>query len=177
VDTLLDNLLKENLYNFIGEVYEFQLWPPPMIRFIAHSVEAIVLGAMVVMIPLSPWACTILSGRLQYVRQYRTTLAKSARCVKALKRMRVISRNLDRRFSADAAPLESIDGSCTHCGRCCIDRSCVFLNWNDDGSSRCSIYNNWFWKMTSCGSYPIDGASIAVYSCPTFKAIPIKVVR
>jgi hypothetical protein len=148
-----------------------------MILFISRSVEAIVLGAMVLLIPLSPLACTILSGRLQYVRQYSLTVAKSIRCVKALKRMRVISRNLDRWFSASAAPLESIEGSCTHCGACCIDRSCVFLTWKHDGNSHCSIYNNWFWKITSCGNYPIDGASIAVYGCPTFKAIPIKVVR
>lgn len=148
-----------------------------MIRFMSRCVEAIILGAMAVLLPLSPWACAILSGRLQYVRQYRATVAKSARCVEALKRMRVISRNLDRRFSAGAAAPESIEGSCSHCGACCIDRSCVFLTWKFDGSSHCSIYNNWFWKMTSCGSYPIDGASIAVYGCPTFKAIPIKVVR
>ena len=145
--------------------------------FFATSTEALILGAMTVLLPLSPLMCSVLSGRLSYLRQYRNSLARSAKCLRALRRTRVISRNLQRKSSASGKPTETIQGSCTHCGLCCIDRSCVFLEWNDGVTSRCSIYDNWFWRLTSCGSYPIDGQSISVYGCPSFKAIPIKVVK
>ena len=145
--------------------------------FFATGAEALTLGAMTVLLPLSPLMCTVLSGRLSYLLQYRSSLARSAQCVKALRRTRVISRNLQRKLSATGTQTESIQGSCTHCGLCCVDRSCVFLEWNDGVTSQCSIYDNWFWRLTSCGSYPIDGPSIAVYGCPSFKAIPIKVVK
>ena len=131
-------------------------------QFFATSAEALTLGAMTVLLPLSPLMCS---------------LARSAQCVKALRRTRVISRNLQRKSSASGQQTESIQGSCTHCGLCCVDRSCVFLEWNDGVTSQCSIYDNWFWRLTSCGSYPIDGQSISVYGCPSFKAIPIKVVK
>jgi hypothetical protein len=148
-----------------------------MIRFISRGVESLALGTMAVLMPLSPVACTILSGQVRYLRSYRSSIIQSRQCVKALKRTRVISRNLQRVLGGGARAEEKIEGHCTHCGLCCIDRSCVFLAWKADGSSHCSIYNNWFWRRTSCGSYPIDGESIAVYGCPTFKAIPIKVIK
>ena len=145
--------------------------------FLAASAETLTLGAMTVLLPLSPLMCAALSGRLSYLVQYRSSFARSAHCIKALKRTRVISRNLQRKLSAPEKQAESIQGSCTHCGLCCVDRSCVFLAWSDDMTSQCSIYDNWFWRLTTCGSYPIDEESISVYSCPSFKAIPIKVVK
>jgi hypothetical protein len=142
---------------------------------IARSTEAVVLGAMNALVVLSPIACAVLSGRARYLRRYRHTVAQSARCVQALGRARVIARNLERKLEQSRPPVEAIEGDCTHCGRCCIDRSCVFLEWDDQGASRCSVYGNWFWRMTSCGSYPVDAQSIAVYECPSFRAIPIRV--
>ncbi len=145
-------------------------------RFFTRSLDTLVFGLMVSMLPLSPLTCTLLSGRTQYLRQYRRTLVKSAHYAKALHRSRVISRNLERKLQLGAKSLEAIEGSCTHCGQCCVDRSCVFLSWDEHGASRCSIYGNWFWRLTSCGAYPTDSESIAVYSCPSFKAIPIKLI-
>ena len=77
--------------------------------------------------------------------------------------------------SQTARAAHEVQGDCSHCGQCCLDKSCVFLEWTDEGLSRCSIHNNWFWKLTSCGSYPIDAQSIVTYNCPSFKAIPIRV--
>lgn len=149
----------------------------PLTRLFSRSVEALALGAMTVLLPLSPITCALLSGQPSYLRQFRGTFIKSARYTRALKRSRVISRNLQRKLTASTGKTEIIQGSCTHCGQCCVDRSCVFLQWSDTGTSQCAIYGNWYWKQTSCGSYPIDGESIAVYDCPSFKSIPIKVVR
>lgn len=145
--------------------------------FFSASAEAMVVGAMTVLLPLSPLMCTLLSGRMSYLLQYRSSLNRSAQCLRAIKRTRVISRNLQRKSSASKNQTETIQGSCTHCGLCCVDRSCVFLEWSEGMISHCSIYDNWFWRLTSCGSYPIDGLSISVYGCPSFKAIPIKIYK
>jgi hypothetical protein len=145
------------------------------IPLVARLVEALALTVLTALLPMAPLTCALLSGRWHYLKQYRVTVVRSARYVRALAQARVISRNLQRKLAPHAGA-ESIEGSCTHCGRCCVNRSCVFLGWRDDGGSYCTIYNNWFWKLTSCGSYPVDGQSIATYSCPSFKAVPIKVV-
>ena len=148
----------------------FFLWPIPLF---SRLVEALVLTALAVLLPVAPLTCALLSGRWQYVRRYRLTLGRSARYVRALAEARVVSRNLQRKLSRQK--FDKIEGSCTHCGRCCVNRSCVFLGWRADSSSHCTIYNNWFWKLTSCGSYPVDAQSIATYSCPSFKSVPINV--
>lgn len=141
------------------------------------TVEILLISAMALLLPLSPVACAVLSGRLIYLRQYGHSIGKSARMLEALWRTHVIARNMQRKLTHSSLTTpESIQGSCTHCGRCCVDRACVFLQWTDEGHSRCSIYNNWFWKMTTCGSYPVDAHSIDVYGCPSFKAVPIKIV-
>jgi TPP-dependent indolepyruvate ferredoxin oxidoreductase alpha subunit len=131
---------------------------------------------MTMLLPLSPLTCTVLSGRLHYLRHYRATVVRSAHYLRALKQAHVVSRNLQRKLAPRDLGAVSIQGSCTHCGRCCVNRSCVFLAWLDDGRSQCSIYNNWFWKLTSCGSYPVDAPSIETYGCPSFRAVPVKVV-
>jgi hypothetical protein len=147
------------------------------VRPLAQAVEVLVIGTMVLLLPLSPVACAVLSGRWAYIKHYRRSIEKSARMLEALWRTHVITRNTQRKLTHPSLTTpQSIQGSCTHCGRCCVDRACVFLEWTDEGHSRCSIYNNWFWKMTSCGSYPVDAHSIDVYGCPSFKAVPIKIV-
>jgi hypothetical protein len=145
------------------------------IKLFSLLVEALVLTAMTLLLPLAPLTCALLSGRWHYVRQYRATVARSAHYLRALGQARVVSRNLRRKLAPHVPAAESIEGSCTHCGRCCVNRSCVFLGWHENGGSHCTIYNNWFWKLTSCGSYPVDAQSIETYGCPSFRAVPIKV--
>ena len=146
-----------------------------LIKLFSLLVEALAITAMTLLLPLAPLTCVLLSGRLHYLRQYRGTLVRSAHYLFALGQARVISRNLRRRLRLRDSSAESIEGSCTHCGRCCVKSSCVFLGWHADGGSHCTIYNNWFWKLTSCGSYPVDAQSIEIYGCPSFKSVPIKI--
>lgn len=146
------------------------------IKLFSQLVEALALTTMALLLPMAPLTCALLSGRARYLQHYRGTLTRSTQCLLALWRARVISRNLQRKLARRKDTTESIEGSCTHCGRCCVNRSCVFLGWRDDGRSQCSIYDNWFWKLTSCGSYPLDAPSIETYGCPSFKAVSIKVV-
>ena len=145
------------------------------IKLFSLFFEVLALAVMSLLLPLAPLTCALLSGRWHYLRQYRGTVARSAHYLRALGRARVVSRNLHRKLATHIPAAESIQGSCTHCGRCCINRSCVFLGWRVDGSSHCTIYNNWFWKLTSCGSYPVDTQSIETYGCPSFKSVPINV--
>jgi hypothetical protein len=147
-------------------------------RSAAVLIEAIVLFTMTVLLPISPIASWVFSGNASYLRHYAESFRRSVAMMGGLTRTRVVSRNLTRVFmqmlGARDTP-ERIEGSCSHCGRCCVDKTCVFLRWSAEGHSQCSIYNNWFWKLTSCGGYPLDGHSIAVYDCPSFKAIPINI--
>lgn len=138
---------------------------------------------MTVLLPLAPFACAVIAGRWHYLRRYGQTVKQSARTIRALHQASVIARNIEmaieRSFEIAFAPTvaaNSIEGSCTHCGRCCLNSACVFLTWTGDGFSTCSIHNNWFWKLTSCGSYPVNARSIAVYNCPSFRVIPIRVI-
>jgi hypothetical protein len=145
-------------------------------KLVAHLVELCVLSVMAVLLPLSPVASTLLSGDIGYVRRYRATLGACVRMMSALWRTHVVARNFERVLpGADTEP-QRIEGACTHCGRCCVDKSCVFLQWDVQGHSRCAIYNNWFWKLTSCGGYPVDAHSIQVYGCPSFKAVPLRAI-
>ena len=146
----------------------------------AQVIQLLALALMAVLLPLAPLACAVIASNAQqrwgFLRRYGHTVKQSARTVWALHQAQVIARNIELALAPPAAA-QVIEGSCTHCGRCCLNSACVFLSWTGDGLSRCSIHNNWFWKLTSCGSYPVNAQSIAVYDCPSFKAVPIRVVQ
>ena len=151
------------------------------IKAFSHVVQAFALALMAIFLPAAPIACAIMSGRTQFLRQYATSVKRSGQSLRALYQADVIARNLERcmeQLFLGPSPVQySVQGTCTHCGKCCLDSACVFLEWSDSGQSRCSIYNNWFWKLTSCGAYPIDAQSIAVYDCQAFKTIPIRTIH
>ena len=134
---------------------------------------------MAALLPLAPIVCAMIAGSWHYLRHYSTTFTRAVRTVRALKDAQVIARNFARNLElALTQPnlTHRIEGTCTHCGRCCLNSDCVFLSWTAGGASNCSIHKNWFWKLTSCGSYPVNAQSIAVYDCPSFKAVPIRFV-
>ena len=156
------------------------------ITFLSCAFQAVLLATMALLLPLAPFACAVLSGQMRFLWRYAKTIEQSANSLRALYRADVIARNFERAFIERLLPAQvrqhralhdGVQGDCTHCGQCCLDRHCVFLDWTAAGLSRCSIYNNRFWKLTSCGKYPIDSRSIAVYDCPSFKAIPVRVMR
>ncbi len=145
-------------------------------------IELAVLAALFVTLPLSPIAVFLLSGDQRYVVRYIRTMRRCAGMFKAMHRHGVIQRNLPtaldiRSNGCEAARPEQITGQCTHCGRCCIDQKCVFLALDDQGQSRCRIYGNWYWRRTNCGNYPQSGRDIQVYECPSYSAMPMRVIR
>jgi hypothetical protein len=131
------------------------------------------LGGMWVFVWLSPLAVALISRRWQPLQRYVATVRQCARMLGAMHTRGVIYRNALRKLQGDAYRAPHIEGECTHCGRCCIDRQCVFLDWRDGGeTSSCTIYGSRFFRWTSCGEYPITGEDIAVYACPSFRAVP-----
>lgn len=144
----------------------------------------VVLGVMALGLPLAPLVCALIASDHRYALRYVSTLTQCARMLREMLRVQVISRMLMRRVvqlssrtaSAHETHAERIVGDCTHCGKCCINKSCVYLQVSDSGESRCGIYNSWFWKRLTCGDYPITGEEIDVYACPSFRAITVKVI-
>lgn len=144
---------------------------------LARAIEWAVLAMLFVTLPLSPIAIFMLSGDRGYVFRYLATMRRCAGMFKAMRRHGVIQRNLPTGLDAGSTRPEQITGQCTHCGRCCIDQKCVFLALDDQGQSRCRIYGNWYWRRTNCGKYPQSGRDIQVYECPSFSAMPMRVIR
>jgi hypothetical protein len=147
-----------------------------LIAAVAQIIQGVIIAALALTLPLAPFACAILAGDLGYLRRYFTTIARCARMTREMARADVLARRIEIELSPRAAaPADVVTGACTHCGKCCIHQSCVYLERDEAGQSRCAIYNNWFWRKTSCGSYPISAQEIAVYDCPSFTAAPAPV--
>jgi hypothetical protein len=144
---------------------------------LAKAVETAVLAVLFITLPLSPVAIFMLSGDRSYVIRYLATMRRCAGMFKAMRRHGVIQRNLPAGLDTRNTGREQITGQCTHCGRCCIDQKCVFLALDDQGQSRCRIYGNWYWRRTNCGKYPQSGRDIQVYECPSYAAMPMRVIR
>ncbi len=143
----------------------------------ASALELIMIGTLLLLLPLSPIGCFLLSGDLGYVARYFTTIRQCAAMLIAMRKRGVLRRNLLPVMSQASSAPEQISGECTHCGRCCIDKKCVFVEFDGEGHSTCRIYDNWFWRRTNCGRYPITAREIAVYQCPSFVAVPAAMPR
>jgi hypothetical protein len=145
--------------------------------FVAQTIQGLSLTFLALTLPLSPFVCAILAADVRYLTRYFDTVGRCARMTRQMAKANVIARRISRELArAPVSPEEHVVGECTHCGKCCIHQSCVYLEMSADGKSSCAIYNNWFWRKTSCGTYPLSGPEIEVYDCPSFRAVPIKVV-
>jgi hypothetical protein len=151
--------------------------PPVVAIALARLTQWLVLAGLWLGWPLSPWAIAAILGNVLPIRHYRASLVQCARMVRAMARKDVIYRNAFRKLHGAVVLREQIEGECTHCGRCCIDHQCVFLTMHDSGDgqaprSQCNIYGSRFFRWTSCGLYPVTGADIAAYDCPSFVSRP-----
>lgn len=149
-------------------------------RHLANLLDVITRTAMWALLPVGPVAAALIAKDGSYVRHYARSLRASVAHLHAMKRGRPIARAIERRLAEDLLS-EQVDGSCSHCGRCCLDRACIFLRYSEEGHSRCQIYGSKFWKHLPCGMYPLNGGDIRLYNCPSFavhaaRVIPIKAV-
>jgi hypothetical protein len=140
---------------------------------LARAAEYLGVATGFVLLPIVPFAASAVARDWSYGRRYATTLRRGAAHFKATLRDRPISRYLLHRWS-DARPIahERVVGSCTHCGNCCLSRSCVFLDFDEAGRSSCRIYGTPFWNSLTCSIYPVNRRDIEQYRCPSFSAVP-----
>ncbi len=145
------------------------------VRAFARTVEFVVVFGSWLLLPLWPILAAIVLRDGDYVRRYRITVARLIGHIRAVWGTRAISRMVSRGLmpAARAVP-ERVVGNCTHCGRCCLDLACVFLAFDEDKRSRCTIYGTWLWKImfANCSRYPVDGQEIVLYGCPGFNSVP-----
>jgi hypothetical protein len=140
---------------------------------LARGLEYGATGLMFVLLPIGPFVASAIARDTSYARRYRTTVIRGAVHARGMLRDRAISRYLlRRRRNAAAAPKERIVGACTHCGNCCLNRSCLFLEFDDAGRSRCHIYGSRFWGLLNCSRYPESRNDIELYRCESFTAVP-----
>ncbi|MCW5623544.1 MAG: hypothetical protein KIT73_02365 [Burkholderiales bacterium] len=140
----------------------------------ALVLDVVMATALVPLLPIAPLVATALSRDVSYARTYRRSLVRAARHLRAQVRARAFSRYV---FWREGAGSPTLTGACTHCGKCCLHRDCLFLEWNDSGQSRCRIYGTRFWKALACGRYPENGVDIRLYGCPSFQVAETDVPR
>lgn len=139
---------------------------------LARGVELVTVVTGWALVPVLPLLAAAIARDRQYLRSYPASVVQVTRHIRATWRGRALSRMLVRRLAPAAlhAP-QRIVGSCTHCGNCCLYRSCVFLRIDARGQSSCRIYGGHLWKGLTCGEYPVDADEIELYSCPSFTAL------
>ncbi len=143
---------------------------------ISQATQAFCIAFLIITLPLSPVGIALLAGPLRgrrYLRHYTDTIRRTARMTQQMLKADVVARRMQLKLSRyKSATAEKVVGECTHCGNCCINKSCVYLEFDHNLRSRCAVYNNWFWKMTRCADYPINALEIALYSCPSYGIAP-----
>ena len=144
------------------------------VRGFARTVEFVAVSGSWLLLPVWPILAAAVLRDGDYVRHYRTTVVRLTGHIRAVWNTRAISRMVSRGLmpAAHAVP-ECVVGNCTHCGKCCLDRACLFLAFDEAGRSRCTIYGTWLWKImfANCGRYPVDAQEIVLYDCPGFNAV------
>ncbi len=145
---------------------------------LSRPIELLVIGTMFIGLPMAPLLMAALSGRLADAIEYRRSLRLAFRHLTEMQRSGSASRYIRWRASgrqpSRLEPDERIEGACTHCGQCCTNKSCVFVQFDALGHSSCRIYDTAFWRWLSCGTYPVSREDIEVYRCPSFKVIRIQ---
>jgi len=139
--------------------------------WLARGLEYGATGLMFALLPLGPFVASAIARDASYTRRYRATLMRGAAHARAMLRDRAISRYLLRRRRSTEAPREHIVGACTHCGNCCLNRSCLFLDFDGAGRSSCRIYGGRFWGLLNCSRYPESRNDIELYRCASFTAL------
>jgi hypothetical protein len=135
-------------------------------------IEVAVLAFGWFMLPVWPFVGLAITRDITWLRRYLRTLGAVMRHLEGLWRAHAIERVLLPRFGVSKpAQRGTITGECTHCGNCCLNRSCIFLSFDAQGRSSCQIYGSRLWDALACGDYPVDRIDIALYRCPSFTVV------
>ena len=147
-----------------------------MNEWVSSVVDAVIMSGMWLLLPTGPIAAAIIAHDSSYLRHYWRSLGASMRHLEGMKRGRPVGRAISRIWLGRENEHSVVTGNCSHCGKCCLDRACIFLRWDDEGNSRCQIYRTAFWRILPCGEYPLNGDEIAQYACPSFAATSSRII-
>jgi hypothetical protein len=151
-------------------------------RRVGQSVELLILAGGILVLPILPFFAALIAGDGRFLVQYFKSISRIFFHIRALHRSHAIERFVVIGRHAHMGPKPV--GTCTHCGNCCLDRRCVFLQFDGGGQSSCQIYGGAVWKALACAEYPKSQVDIELYQCPSFRpafsprrTIPIVAVK
>jgi hypothetical protein len=138
-----------------------------------HHAEKLALALVFIfkcLMPVLPVAMALLFWKKEYLFNYKQTLDKLKIHLSAISQgpMQHYFEDI-LRFNTDICEL--IQGHCSQCGNCCLNRQCVFLEQSGDDQFICGIYSSPLRQFSNCGSFPINGHDIERYKCPTYKVM------
>ena len=139
-------------------------------KLAAQALALACIGLMFLFLPLLPLLASVAYGRRKYAVEYWQTLKKMRIHVQALSEGPVLHYFQDVAGRQSNVPAE-IQGACTQCGNCCLDRRCVFLEKTPDDRYLCGIYEAPLRRYSNCGSFPLSAHDIERYDCPGYTVV------
>lgn len=122
------------------------------------------------LLPVLPAVAGLLFWKKQYLLNYRRTLDKMKIHLNAISNGPVQHYFEDiLRFNPEVS--EPVQGHCSQCGNCCLNRQCVFLEQSGTDTYICGIYSSPLRRFSNCSSFPINGHDIERYQCPTYRVV------
>lgn len=152
-------------------IYQKSLREMALFGFVAKALTRTVLFLMKIGLWIMPLWMSILFWNRQYVRDYYETIRKLRTHIQALSEGPVEHYFRDIFLRPEPA-VATIEGACVQCGRCCLNKRCVFLQNASEDKFICGIYSSPFRKWSNCGSFPINAHDIARYDCPSYFVVP-----
>ena len=107
-----------------------------------------------------------------FVRHYNRSMPTWLLTFSARRQRRSVDRYVRSLLSVSRpSQVKKIGGFCNHCGNCCLDRRCLFLEQGKENQYFCGIFDTTLRRFTNCGAYPINQEDIDLYACPTYYVI------
>ena len=103
------------------------------LRLGAAGGELLLLATGYLLLPVWPLIAGALARDWRYVARYPRSMVAAVAHMRAGFRTHAVARHLARSF----APRETVTpvGSCTHCSNCCLQKSCIFVEFDSSGRS------------------------------------------
>lgn len=141
--------------------------------FLGRLCASVFFACVIVVLPLSPLLLSLLTGKGRFARNYYRTITRLLITLDAMRERHSVERYVQSLLFVSRAPQakKKIGGFCSHCGNCCLDRRCLFLEKGKENEYFCGIFGTTLRRLTSCGAYPIDRQDIDLYACPTYYVI------
>ena len=139
-------------------------------KYLVRALTWLCIGGMYLFLPLLPLVMLLLFWRAKYLSHYRQTIRKLLIHIQALNEGPVSHYFQDVIGRVSSIP-EQVQGSCTQCGNCCMERRCVFLEDMQDGRYQCGIYHSPWRRLSNCGSFPLNADDIKRYACPGYVVV------